>query len=98
MSIEMKALTLAYNCVISSGWNHSKLSKEYSLTLPTLRRIRDGRKGKDLTDEYCMKVFLEIINQEFHDDIKNHGGKRSGDFNKAFREILLALFRVDEVK
>lgn len=98
MSIEPKALTLAYNCVISLGWNHSRLCREYSLTLPTLRRIRNGRKGKDLTDEYCMKVFLEIINQEFHNDLKNHGGRKVGDFNRAFREILLAQFRMDKVK
>lgn len=98
MSIETKALTLAYNCVISLGWNHSKLSREYSLTLPTLRRIRNGRKGKDLTDEYCMKVFLEIIDQEFHYNLDKHGGSKSGDFSKAFRTILLAQFQVGEVK
>lgn len=94
MSIETKALTLAYNSVISLGWTPSRLNKEYSLTLPTLRRIRKGRKGKDLTDEYCMKVFLEIINLEFHLDLENDGGRKSGDFNKAFREILLALFQM----
>lgn len=98
MSIETKALTLAYNFVISLGWKHSKLNREYSLTLPTLRRIRNGQKGKDLTDEYCMKVFLEIIEQEYHNNLEKHGGSKSGDFNNTFHKILLAQFQVGEVK
>lgn len=98
MSIEPKALTLAYNCVICLGWNHLRLSREYSLTSPTLRRIRNGRKGSNSTNEIYMKVFLTIIEQEFHNDLKDHGGRKSGFFHKSFREILLALFQVGEVK
>lgn len=98
MSIDSKALTLAYNCVCNLGWNHSRISKEYNISLPTLRRIRNGEKGKPATDEYCMRVFIRIIINEFHDDLENHGSSNSSFFNNAFREILFALFCTNEVK
>lgn len=93
MSIEMKALTLAYKCVTELGWSHSRLMREYGITLPTLRRVREGRRGKDVTDEYCMKVFVTILHQAFQDNLTGEGGSRSQFFNNDFREILLALFR-----
>lgn len=98
MSKENKALTLAYNCVCSLGWNHSRISKEYHIPLPTLRRIRKGEKGKTATDEYCLKVFILIINKEFRYDLENKCSNNSAFFNTAFREILFSLIRIDEVK
>lgn len=98
MSIETRALTLAYKSVISLEWKHTTISEVYGISLPTLRRIRKGQKGKDLTDEYCMKVFLEILNKGFCDDLKNHGGIMSPFYSKVFREILLAQFHIGEVK
>lgn len=92
------ALTLAYESVIELGWSHSKLCVEYGITLPTLRRIREGREGRIITDEYCLKCFLSIINEAFYADLKNNGGEQSSFFNRMFREILLAKFQIGEVK
>lgn len=87
------ALTLAYKCVTRLGWNHSRLSHEYGITLPTLRRIREGRKGKRLTDEYCLKVFLTIMNDKLHVKL-NNGSEDASRLNNEFRHILLALFDI----
>lgn len=92
------ALTLAYVSVIELGWNHSKLCEEYGITLPTLRRIRDGRIGRITTDEYCLQCFLSIIKEAFYADLENTGGEHSNFFNRMFREILLAQFQIGEVK
>lgn len=89
-----KALTLAYNCVTKLGWNHSRISREFGITLPTLRRVRSGHSGKSITDDYCMKVFLTIINDAFHKDLTNEGGKKTVNFNNVFREILLANYDI----
>lgn len=98
MSIHTEALALAYKHATELGWTHSRLCREYGITLPTLRRIRDGLKGKEMTDEYCMKVFLGIIYQAFHLDLEHEGGTRSAYFNNVFREILLAQYQVGQVK
>lgn len=83
------ALTLAYNSVISLGWTHAKLRETYKITLPTLRRIRSGVKGKVSTDGYCLKVFVSILNEEYDRRVAN-GGDGRNELNMAFREILLA--------
>ena len=83
------ALTLAYDCVVRNGWSHAKLRDSYGITFPTLRRIRNGVKGKVCTDEYCMRVFLSILNEEY-DRRLNNSGEGCGDLNRAFRAILMA--------
>lgn len=83
------ALTLAYNSVISLGWTHAKLRETYGITLPTLRRIRSGVKGKVSTDGYYLKVFVSILNEEYDRRVAN-GGDGRYELNMAFREILLA--------
>lgn len=91
----LNALTLAYKCVMRLGWSHSRLIRKYGITFPTLRRIREGRSGKRITDEYCMKVFLTIMNDSLHDKLSNQGAEDTSWLNNAFRRILLAWFEVE---
>lgn len=94
----MTALTLAYKCVTKKlGWNHSRIRREYGITYRTLRRVRSGIKGKSITDNYIMSVFLTIINDAFRKDLRNNGGENSSYFNNVFREILLADYDISQV-
>lgn len=98
MSLEAnKALTLAYKSVIKLGWNHSRICEAYGISPHTLRRIRDGRKVKTSTRDYCMWMFVKIINKAFHEDLEKTGGANAFFFNRTFREILLELFGINEV-
>ena len=83
------ALTLAYNCVIKLGWNHSMLRDKYRISFPTLRRIKNGVRGKVRTDEYCMKVFVFIMFKEYNRMLEN-GGDGCAQLNRVFRDVLLA--------
>lgn len=88
------ALTLAYNCVIKLGWTHVRLRNQYGMTYPTLRRIREGKLGKGQTDNFCLQVFLSIINDAYHSDFETTGGDNATHFLRTFREILLAQFGI----
>lgn len=98
MNIEdRRAVTLAYKCVKTLKWTHSRLNGEYGLTLPTLRRIRDGKNLKPATEEYYTKVFVSIIKQAYYDDLQA-GGKNAPLFNKMMRELLFATYHLNVVK
>ena len=87
------ALTLAYDCVVRNGWSHAKLRDSYGITFPTLRRIRNGVKGKVRTDEYCMRVFVSVLKEEYETDLRN-GKEGCANMNRAFREILFAMLDI----
>lgn len=93
---EDKALALAYENVVRMGWTHTRLSEEYGMSMPTLRRIRDGRDIKGCTREYCLKVFVSIIHDAFHRDLEETGGAGSHVFNRMYREVLEALVGVTD--
>lgn len=99
MNIEdRRAVTLAYKCVIELGWTHSRLEREYGLTLPTLRNVRDGKRMKKENEKYYTKVFIRIINEAFHENNIHNGGADSAKYYKMMSEILLATYGIYEVK
>lgn len=91
---EEKALTLAYENVVRMGWTHTRLSEEYGISMPTLRRVRNGQEMKNCTREYCMKVFVGILHDAFHHDLQETGGKHSHVYNSIFRDVLFSLVGV----
>lgn len=93
---EDKALTLAYNYVTYLGWTHTMLSGRYGISMPTLRRIRDGREIKSCTREFCLKAFVEIANEAYHRDLQQRGGVHSDDFKNFFTRTLLTLLGIPD--
>ena len=71
----VKALSLAYKAVMALGFTHQKLvDGNFGVNYNTLRRIREGKAGKPVTDRYFLQLFMSILNKEY-----NHCLARGGE-------------------
>ena len=63
---EKTALGIAYKAVIKLGYTHSKLvNLNEGVNFHTLRNIRDEKKVKKVTERFYLKLFFDLINNEY---------------------------------
>lgn len=63
---EPTALEIGYKVVTGIGYKHSQLvSMDCGVNYPTLRRIKSGGKVKKCTEEYYLRLFVNLINKEY---------------------------------
>lgn len=90
----VKALSLAYNAVMALGFTHQKLASEnVGVNYNTLRRIREGREGKPVTDWYFLQLFMSILNKEYERCIAR-GGDGATAVLRNMRRISLTLLEI----
>lgn len=88
------ALFLAYRAVKALGFSHQRLVNEHhEVNHNTLRRIRDGRAGKLVTDEFYLKLFMTLLNGEYHRRMEN-GGDHVFEILNEMRKINLTLLKI----
>ena len=64
---QLTALGIAYEAVIKLGYTHSKLvNLNEGVNFHTLRNIRDEKKVKKVTERFYLKLFFDLINQEYN--------------------------------
>jgi len=86
-----RALTIAYNAVISFGYTHQRLVDEkFGVNYNTLRRIRDGKAGRISTDEFFLQFFVSILNEEYNNCNKNADTAGSRNILQTMKKILFA--------
>ena len=63
---EKTALGIAYAAVVELGYKHSQLVKlNEGVNFPTLRSIRDGKELKNGTERFYLKLFFDLMNDEY---------------------------------
>ena len=63
---EKTALGIAYAAVVELGYTHSQLVKlNEGVNFPTLRSIRDGKELKKATERFYLKLFFDLMNEEY---------------------------------
>lgn len=71
---EKTALGIAYAAVMKLGYTHSRLVKFCNgVNFPTLRSIRDGRELKNGTERFYLKLFFDLMNDEYEQRMASGG-------------------------
>ena len=90
----VKALSLAYRAVMALGFTHQQLvDGNIGVNYNTLRRIRDGKAGKPVSDQYFLQLFVSILNQEYNQCIAN-GGDGAVTVLRDMRKVTLSLLEI----
>lgn len=90
---EPTALEIGYKVVTSIGYTHSQLvSMDCGVNYPTLRRIKSGEKVKKCTEEFYLRLFVNLINKEYENRVQM-GGEGASDLLRKMRLMLLAMVR-----
>lgn len=90
----VKALSLAYRAVIALGFTHQQLvDGNIGVNYNTLRRIREGKPGKPVTDRYFLQLFLSMLNKEYNHCLA-HGGDGATAVLRDMRKISLTLLEI----
>ncbi len=85
----VKALSLAYKAVMAFGFTHQQLvDGNIGVNHNTLRRIRDSKVRKSMTDQFYLQLFLKILEAEYQRRIAN-GADGAGEILRIMRIILL---------
>ena len=89
---EPTALEIGYKVVKGIGYTHSQLLKmDCGVNYPTLRRIKSGEKVKKCTEEFYLRLFVNLINKEY-ERCMQMGGKGATDLLRKMRLMLLAIY------
>lgn len=71
---EKTALGIAYAAVVELGYTHSQLVKlNEGVNFPTLRSIRDGKELKKATERFYLKLFFDLMNEEYEQRMASGG-------------------------
>ena len=71
---EKTALGIAYEAVIKLGYTHSKLvNLNEGVNFHTLRNIRDEKKVKKVTERFYLKLFFDLMNEEYEQRMASGG-------------------------
>ena len=63
---EKTALGIAYAAVMKLGYTHSRLVElNEGVNYHTIRNIRDGKKVKEVTERFYLKLFFDLMNKEY---------------------------------
>ena len=90
---EPTALEIGYKVVTGIGYTHSQLvSMDCGVNYPTLRRIKSGEKVKKCTEEFYLRLFVNLINKEYEKRVQM-GGEGATDLLRKMRLMLLAMVR-----
>lgn len=85
------ALNIAYKAVMALGYNHQRLvDGNLGVNYNTLRRIRDGKAGKPVTDKYFLQLFVSILEKEYQHRLSEADLQGTREILRAMRCILLA--------
>ena len=88
------ALIIAYRAVMALGYTHQRLvDGNLGVNYNTLRRIRDGKAGKPVTDRYFLQLFVSILNQEYNRRVAN-GGDGAVAVLRDMRKVTLSLLEI----
>ena len=87
---EKTALGIAYAAVVTLGYTHSRLVKLHEgVNFHTLRKIRDGKEMKNVTERFYLKLFFDLINKEYNRRM-NSGGAGAVSLLVVMKDILEA--------
>ena len=71
---EKTALGIAYVAVMKLGYTHSKLvNLNEGVNFHTIRNIRDGKRVKEVTERFYLKLFFGLINKEYEQRMASGG-------------------------
>ena len=85
-----RALTVAYNAVMALGFTHQRLVDEkHGVNYNTLRRIRDGKPGKLVTDRYFLQLFVSILEENYKKCRENADTQGKNAILRTMRKILV---------
>ena len=90
----VKALSLAYRAVMALGFTHQQLvDGNIGVNYNTLRRIREGKEGKPVTDRYFLQLFMSILNKEYNHCLAR-GGEGAVAVLRDIRKISLTMLEI----
>jgi len=88
------ALQIAYRAIKALGIRPCDIQAAgYNISYNTIKRIRDGKPGKEVTDLYYLKVFITMLHQEYKKRIQE-GGDGANRILMLLSQILLANFGI----
>ena len=71
---EKTALGIAYAAVRKLGYTHSRLVElNEGVNYHTIRNIRDGKRVKEVTERFYLKLFFDLINKEYEQRMASGG-------------------------
>ena len=71
---EKTALGIAYAAVMKLGYTHSRLVElNEGVNYHTIRNIRDGKRVKEVTERFYLKLFFDLINKEYEQRMASGG-------------------------